>query len=329
MVRNSALLAAAAIVAAATPAIAADGFLGVYLTEDRASSDGALIEEVAPDSPAADAGLRKGDHVVRCNGRKIANSAALIPILVQGSPGDVLELRVERDGWQKSLKVTLARRSGAPADEPGPARPPKPRDQRGFLGVFLREGPDGEAVIDGVQAGSAAASAGLRSGDVVGSVAGRPVNDPQALVAALGGYGPGEEVVLGVRRGTRTMDVRVVLGRRSAGRRAPAPTGPPADEPEAPSPSDRKPAYLGVALLDDDGAGPLRVDDVQANSPAERFGLRDEDVIVAVGDADVQSIEEFVKAFEGLYAGDIVVLHIERDGWRSEVRVTLGERPKD
>ena len=66
--------------------------------------------------------------------------------------------------------------------------------------------------------------------------------------------------------------------------------------------------------------------DTQAGSPAERFGVRAGDVVVAVDGNGVRTIEQFVKAFESKVAGDAVKLTIERDGWRSDVRVTLSAR---
>lgn len=48
--------------------------------------------------------------------------------------------------------------------------------------------------------------------------------------------------------------------------------------------------------------------------------------MLKVDDTAVTSIESFVKAMEGRYAGDVIVLQVTRDGWKNEVRVTLGKR---
>ena len=45
----------------------------------------------------------------------------------------------------------------------------------------------------------------LRGGDVIVQAAGRPVRTPRALVTAIGGVSPGDEVRLGVRRGGKVL----------------------------------------------------------------------------------------------------------------------------
>jgi S1-C subfamily serine protease len=53
-----------------------------------------------------------------------------------------------------------------------------------------------------VQPGTPAPYAGLRSGDLIVSVAGKPVGDPSALAAVVGTHKPGQTVTIGyVRRG--------------------------------------------------------------------------------------------------------------------------------
>lgn len=325
---RAAFAAVALAIALSAPALAAGGYLGVYLVDEDRSKNGALVEDVAPDSPAAGAGLRKGDRVIACNGAATPNGKALAGVLVAGSPGDGLELRVSRDGWEKTVRVTLAAREGARAPAaPGGHAAPRASGERGFLGVFLRQGPDGEPVVDGVQEGSPAASGGLQVGDVIKTVDGKPVKDPASFVAVLGDLPPGRKVALSVRRGGalgRDMPLEVTLGRRPAEGTPPAPRARAAQPEATPAPEARRAPYVGIALSEEGGR--LKVDDVQAGSPAERFGVRPADVVLQVNGADVKTTADFVKAMDGKFAGDSVTLKIERDGWRSDVRVTLGAK---
>jgi putative serine protease PepD len=71
--------------------------------------------------------------------------------------------------------------------------------QHAFLGVGSVPGRGG-ALVKRVQRGSPAAQAGLRSGDVIVSLDGRPVRDPSALAAAVAAHEPGDTVALGYRR---------------------------------------------------------------------------------------------------------------------------------
>lgn len=311
----------------ASPLLAAPaGFLGVYLSEGGEGDRGALVEEIAPASPAASAGLRKGDQIVALGGTRTTTSKALMDLLGKAQAGTTLELLVDRDGWQKTIQVKLADRpaAGQTAPEPG-TTPAPPVAERGFLGVYFGQGPHGEAMISGVVEGTPAAQAGLKQNDLVRALDGKPVADPATLIAELGQRGPGSTIKLSIVRGGNAMDVNVTLGRRAVETSAPAPKAQ-ASQPPTPDVKAKKGGYLGVALDDAEGKGPLKVDDVQANSPAERFGLLKGDVVLSVGDKPVRSVEQFAKALEGKLAGEVVVLKIERDGWKNEVRVTLGER---
>ncbi|RMG17191.1 MAG: PDZ domain-containing protein [Planctomycetota bacterium] len=317
------LIAALAALLPTQRADAGDGLLGVYLTEDDSSTTGALIEEVAPRSPAAKAGFRKGDRIVSCNGKPTPNSKALIQHLVRANAGDVLTLRLDRDGWQKTFEVRLAKRPDAL-----PAKKPEGPKERGFLGIYLRQNEAGQPVVDGVMAGSPAAKAGLKVGDRIVGVAGKEAKDPSTLIALLGRYGVGERVPLDIERDGKRKTLSAVLGRRPAEGTAPPPQAEPAHPTPAPTPeaSSGKKPYVGIALVDNDGAGPLRVDEVQAGSPAEKFGLRAGDVLLSANGKPLKTIEDFVAVMKDLHPGDVVALKIERDGWKSDVRLTLGAR---
>ncbi|WP_448625598.1 S1C family serine protease [Geodermatophilus sp. URMC 64] len=87
------------------------------------------------------------------------------------------------------------------------------------LGVSAQTATDGQntevgtgAEVVQVQAGSAAADAGLRAGDVITAVDDRPVTTSTELTAAVRSAPPGEKVTLTVRRGSDTTTVDVTLG---------------------------------------------------------------------------------------------------------------------
>jgi S1-C subfamily serine protease len=72
---------------------------------------GALVVAVPPDGPAAKAGVRQGDVIVRVNGRSIEGSDDLGTALEGLRPGAVASVQiVGRDGQARSVDVTLGAR---------------------------------------------------------------------------------------------------------------------------------------------------------------------------------------------------------------------------
>jgi len=70
---------------------------------------------------------------------------------------------------------------------------------------------------------------------------------------------------------------------------------------------------------------------IGAGSPADRAGLRVEDIILKVNDFEVSNGTEATRAIAGLRAGETAVFEIERDSKIMDggVRITLAERPED
>jgi membrane-associated protease RseP (regulator of RpoE activity) len=81
-------------------------FLGVGV-DDSDSPAGALVVEVAPGSPAEDAGVQEGDVIVALDGDAVDNAEALGDLIAERESGDVVTLTVDRDGVQTTLQPTL------------------------------------------------------------------------------------------------------------------------------------------------------------------------------------------------------------------------------
>jgi S1-C subfamily serine protease len=65
---------------------------------------------VQADSPADKAGLKVNDIVLEINGKAISGQGALIAVVRDSAPGDVIKIKVERDGAVKDLTATLVAR---------------------------------------------------------------------------------------------------------------------------------------------------------------------------------------------------------------------------
>jgi len=87
-----------------------EGYLGVGLEPRVDGGRGALISEVAPDSPAERAGMDVGDVVVAADGTPIDGLPAFIAAIRDKSPGDSIDLEVLRGGSRLTLTAVLIER---------------------------------------------------------------------------------------------------------------------------------------------------------------------------------------------------------------------------
>jgi len=68
---------------------------------------GVLVEEVTPDTAAAEAGMQPGDVMTRWNGQALGSVTDWMPLLREAQPGDKVEVVVLRNGEEITLTLTL------------------------------------------------------------------------------------------------------------------------------------------------------------------------------------------------------------------------------
>jgi len=87
-----------------------------------------------------------------------------------------------------------------------------------------------------------------------------------------------------------------------------------------------EPGYIGVQIKKDDG-GAVTIQMVMADSPAEKAGLKEEDVILKLNGEEVGDLPGFVQKIKDTKPGDEIKLLIKRDGKEMEVKVKVGKKP--
>ena len=178
------------------------GWLGVQIQQvgkdiaasvglDRAA--GAIVASVVDGSPAAEAGLKSGDVILGVNGNAIENMRQLPRVIAALQAGDKAELAVWRDGREIEVTVEIAelQESAAAATGSMPAAESRmlglelaPLDEEARA-LYDIDGAVEGVVVTKVKRSSAAAAKGVRSGDVVVTVAGMPVKTPADVASAI------------------------------------------------------------------------------------------------------------------------------------------------
>jgi len=97
----------------------ARGFLGVStdtITPEVADqlglpkdTKGVLLSDIAPDSPADKAGLKRNDAVLSIDGKPVASREDLRFVIAQSIPGSTVSLAVVRDGKPRTIAVALGK----------------------------------------------------------------------------------------------------------------------------------------------------------------------------------------------------------------------------
>ncbi|MFO1450327.1 MAG: DegQ family serine endoprotease [Opitutaceae bacterium] len=160
---------------------------------------GALVSDVAPGSPAAKAGLESGDVITSVNGEKVEDANRLTFAIGAISPGTKVDLGILRDGKAKQVDVTTIERPKTGRGGRGfgdPSEDLAKSDDVGVLNGVAVGDLDAEtrrsmnlpgrvrgAVITDVDADSAAARAGLRTGDVILEINRQPVTSAEEAVS--------------------------------------------------------------------------------------------------------------------------------------------------
>jgi len=172
-----------------------------------------VVGQVRLDSPAAVAGLQRGDQIVRVGERSVGDTEELqIALIRQFSDDGVIPLRVRRDGSERSLMLRVGDDRRA-MTEPGKLLP--------GLGFDLSTW-NADTLVHEAPPGSAGARAGLRAGDRLLAVDGQQVANSAEFVSMVSAA-PGRDISIEVERGGERLRIvapvpRVMEAGRAIGR---------------------------------------------------------------------------------------------------------------
>jgi PDZ domain len=241
-------------------------------------------------------------------------------------------------------------------------------EEDAYLGVYYsdwneeyarKEGKKGPPVkagayVTSLDEGTPAEKAGLRSGDVIVALGGKPVGNGSDLVDAIGAHKPGDQVEVTYYRGRDKNTTKVTLtGRHSsnydivwsdedATRAAEDATREAEDairaaEDAMRSDEDARNAWSRSMSVADDGAflgvdgddvegGGVSITEVTDSSAAQQMGLHLGDVIKTINDKSIDNFEELAERIDDMKAGDEVRVKVIRNGQAQTFSGTLGQR---
>lgn len=301
------------------------------VVEPVALEPGILVASVVPDSPAAAAGLKRGDILLEIEGQAINQPTELMSHLQSVSVGDQVEIKLLHGDDEKVVTITIGEQNGRPYLGVAPCG--------GLHQIRIQDFKPAAQIIQ-VAPDSPADEAGLAPGDMIVAVDGQAIDPEHNLSDLIGMHALGDSVTLTVERpGEEAREVTVTLAENpnKAGaaflgvnfrlfpqmmmfRGMPSQPGRPR--------FDQMP--FGRDFLEQVEPG-IFIQDVAEDGPAAAAGLSQDDVITAINGEAVQGPRDLAEAVAQLKPGDTLTLTVSRPDQEEsrEVSVTLGENPNE
>ncbi|MGD8410792.1 MAG: DegQ family serine endoprotease [Desulfobacterales bacterium] len=174
-----------------------------YNLEDK---KGVFVADVFEGDPADKAGIQPKDIILAVNGEKITTSRQLTGIIAKIPVNDSAKIKILREGKEKTVKVTIAKR---PEERlAGRGRAPEQTEAFGIrvsdltpeISQQLNIDENTGVVVTQVESGSKGDEADVRIGDIIKEINRQPVKNAAEYKAILSQIDSGESVNLFIRR---------------------------------------------------------------------------------------------------------------------------------
>ena len=290
---------------------------------------------------------RKGDNkekvVVEINGDKVT---------VNGKPaedlkeGDVTVKRHKFKGGDHVMAYTTPEGNWNFNWNDGEGMFNNESENTAMLGVVTEKVDEGEGVqITDITEGSGAEKAGLKEEDIITKVDDKKIEDPDDLTKIIRGHKPGDKVSITYLRDKKEQKVTAELGKwkgsgfnalakipnmdwnvispkvRTTPKMKMSPYG------QYYSLMDNHPR-LGLSVQDaEDGKG-VKVIDVDSEGNGQKAGVKQDDIILAINDKEVNSADEVARIVRENREKPSIMLKIKRDGKTQNIEVRMPRKLK-
>lgn len=206
-------------------------------------------------------------------------------------------------------------------------------ENKAFLGVTTeKEEGDGVKVTD-VSDESAADKAGIKEGDIITKINDEKIDDPEDLSKTIGKFKPEEKITVTVLRDKKEQKLAATLGKRKNNFVFASPQFGQLKgmEPFAQSYSFNcmnGRGRLGLKAQEtEDGKG-LKVLDVDDESPADKAGIKEGDIITEFDGAEVDNIDKLRELSKAALAKPSFKIKVNRDGKSQDIDVKIPKNLK-
>jgi serine protease Do len=229
---------------------------------------------------------------------------------------------------------------------------PAPSTNKAFLGVITEAAEKG-AKINTVSEDSPAKKAGLKEGDIITKVNDKNIDGPKALYEAVGTFNPADKITITYIRESKEQKVTAALEKNKAidAQRSfsfSMPNGqmpnnlrrgfrispdknfnfemPELNELDGLMNQNNKKIKLGISIEDMESGEGVKIKSVTAGSPAEKGGLKSNDIITQYDENKVSDVNDL--KWNYLKEGQVLKFTIQRNGEKKKIEVKIPKKLK-
>ncbi|MCJ7458624.1 MAG: DegQ family serine endoprotease [candidate division Zixibacteria bacterium] len=173
---------------------------------DLPSTEGLLVQQVQPNTPAAKAGMKTGDVILTLDGKKVADADQFRLQVAGLEPGKTIDLGILRNGKKMVLKVKLGERSKFLAATPQEKPQKQEEEQKDWLGIQVETATEDLAsqfgviytkgvIVTGVDQGSIADDSGIQPGDIISEIDRKSVQTKEDYTRIIRGLKDRKKVI--------------------------------------------------------------------------------------------------------------------------------------
>jgi serine protease Do len=287
-------------------------------------------------------------------------------ITINGKPADKNDPRlkmmgkppIRKEGKRKKVIIEDITTNERPEMEEGSdavmdlMEPPVPPTNTAFLGVMSEENEKG-AKINSVSEDSPASKAGLKQDDIISKVNDKKIDGPKSLYEAVGTFKPNDKITITYLRDGKELTTHATLLKNKA-LSAPrtfsfsVPNGQMPNNlgrgfrigpdqnfnfemPELNNLNDlagrnKNKPKLGISVEEIESGEGVKIKNVTVGSPAEKAGLKSNDIITAFDENKVSEINDL--KWNYLQEGQVLKFNILRNGEKKKIEVKIPKKLK-